>query len=102
MNKDLIEQLPADEKTVAEKLSSAAETMKPSQSFQWNLETQLMDTYQSQTGTAKQNSFMKFLTPIGWAIVAAIGVLLVSWMLRTLLPGIQPAAEAYSDSGSLI
>lgn len=92
MNKELLDQLPADEQPVAEKLSSAAETMKLSQSFQWNLETQLMNSYQSKTEGIGQNWFMKFLTPVGWAIVAIFGVLLLSWMLRSLLPGIQVAA----------
>ena len=92
MNKDLIDQLPADEQAVAVKLSSAAEIMKLSQSFQWNLETQLMDAYQSPKGNARQNSLMKFLTPAGWTIGAVIAVLLVSWMLRSLLPEMQPAA----------
>jgi Tol biopolymer transport system component len=92
MNKDLLNQLPADEQSLAEKLSSAAETMKLSQSFQWNLETQLMNAYQSKTEGIRQNWFMKFLTPVGWAIVAIFGVLVLSWMLRSLLPGIQVAA----------
>jgi WD40 repeat protein len=92
MNKDLINQLPSDEQAVAEKLSSAAETMKLSQSFQWNLETQLMNAYQSKTEAIGQNWFMKFLTPVGWAIVAIFGVLVLSWMLRSLLPGIQVAS----------
>jgi len=92
MNKELLDQLPADEQPVAEKLSSAAETMKLPQSFQWNLETQLMNAYPSKTERIRQNWFIKFLTPVGWAIVAIFGVLLLSWMLRSLLPGIQVAA----------
>lgn len=90
MNKELLDQLSAEERQAAEKLSSAAETMELSQSFQWNLETRLMDAYPSQN--EKQNSMMKFLKPVGWALAAVAGVLLVGWMLRTLLPGVQPAA----------
>jgi Tol biopolymer transport system component len=93
MNKELLDQLPADEQPVAEKLSSAAETMKLSQSFQWNLETQLMNAYQSKTEGVGRNWLMKFLSPVGWAIVAIFGMLLLSWMLRSLLPGIQVAAR---------
>jgi Tol biopolymer transport system component len=89
MNKDLLDQLSADERQTAEKLSSAAETMKLSQSFQWNLETKLMDAHPSQN--EKQNSRMKFLKPFGWVLAAVAAVLLAGWMLRTLLPGIQPA-----------
>jgi hypothetical protein len=88
MNKELLDQLSADERQVAEKLSSAAETMKLSQSFQWNLETKLMDAYPSQN--EKGNSIMKFLKPAGWAFAAVVAVLLVSWIFRTSIPGIQP------------
>lgn len=91
MNKELLDQLSSDERQVAENVSSAAEMMKLSQSFQWNLETKLMDAYPSQN--ERQNSLMKFLKPIGWVLAAVAGILLVSWVLRTLLPGIQPAAE---------
>ena len=92
MNKDLLDQLSADEQSAAEKLSSAAETMKLSLSFQWNLETQLMNAHQSKTEGIGRNWLMRFLTPVGWAIVAIFGVLVLSWMLRFLLPGIQVAA----------
>jgi Tol biopolymer transport system component len=92
MNKELLDQLPADEQAVAEKLSSAAETMKLSQSFQWNLETQLMNVYPSKTERIERNRLMKFLSPVGWVIVAIFGVLVLSWILRSLLPGIQVAA----------
>jgi Tol biopolymer transport system component len=92
MNRELLDQLPADEQPIAEKLSSAAETMQLSQSFQWNLETQLMNAYPSKTEGTVRNWFMKFLSPVGWAIVAIFGVLVLSWMLRSLLPGIQVAA----------
>src|SRR5215216_5135063 len=93
MNKDLINQLPADEQALAEKISTAAESMKLSQNFQWNLETQLMDTYQSKKGGAGQSWFMKFAAPLSWGVAVFIVVLLLSWALRSLLPELQPAAE---------
>jgi hypothetical protein len=89
MNKELFNQLSTDERQVAEKLSSAADTMKLSQSFQWDLETRLMDAYKS---NAQENRFMKFMAPVGWAVIAILTVLLAGWLLRNLLPGIQPAA----------
>jgi Tol biopolymer transport system component len=89
MNKNLIDQLPTDEKPVAEKISSAAEQMKLSQSFQWNLETELMNAYKPKL---QENRVMKLLSPAGWVIAVIAGVLLMSWFLRTLLPTIQPAA----------
>lgn len=90
MNKDLLVQLSAEERAAAEKLSSAAEMMKLSQSFQSNLETQLMDVYSSQN--QKRNMFMQFLKPVGWVVIAIVGVLLANWMFRNLLPGIQAGA----------
>lgn len=92
MNEDLINQLPADEQAVAEKIASAAETIKFSQSFQWNLETQLMDAYKSKKEGRPQSSLAKFLAPAAWAIAVVSSVLLLGWMFRSLLPGLQPAA----------
>ena len=94
MNKDLLNHLPADEQPVAEKLSYAAETMKLSPSFQWNLETQLMNAYKSKTEGIQQNRFMKFLTPAGWAIATVFGVLVISWAIRSLVPHHPIAAGA--------
>lgn len=91
MNKDLIDQLPANEQLVAERLASAAEQMKLAPGFGSNLEIQLMDAFPSQK--QKINPFVRMLKPIGWALIAVVGILLASWMLRTLLPGVQPAAE---------
>ena len=91
MNKDLIDQLPADERLAAERLAFAAEQMKLSPGFQSNLEIQLMDAFPSQK--QKSNAFVRMLKPIGWAFTVVAGILFASWMLRTLLPGVQPAAE---------
>ena len=91
MNKDWLQQLPVDERAAAKKLSSAAEAMKLSQTFQWNLETQLMEAYSSQKRN-EQSLFMKFLAPAAWAIAAVIIMLALSWMLRTWSPVIRPAA----------
>lgn len=91
MNKDLLDQLSADERAAAEKLSAAAEMMKLSQSFRSNLETQLMDAYPSQN--EKQNSLMKFLKPVGLVMAVVAAVLLANWIFGSLLPGIQPGAN---------
>jgi hypothetical protein len=91
MNKDLIGQLPADEQLVAERITFAAQQMKLTPGFQSNLEIQLMDAFPSDKGTS--NAFARVLKPIGWVLTIMAGILLASWMLRTLLPGVQPAAE---------
>jgi hypothetical protein len=91
MNNDLIGQLPADEQLVAARIAFAAEQMKLSPGFQSNLEIQLMDAFPSHK--EKSNGFARVLKPIGWVLTVIAGILLASWMLRTLLPGVQPAAE---------
>jgi WD40 repeat protein len=90
MNKELLDKLPADERSVAEHLSSAAEYIKLSESFQWTLEVQLMNAYPSQN--KGRSLLMSFMRPVAWALTVLIAVLLAGWMLRTLLPPIQPAA----------
>ena len=92
MNKELLNQLPADEQLVAVKLSSVAEQMKLSQSFQWNLETQLRAAYQSKKEAGQKSRPLNILSPIGWAIATICSVLLLSWIVRTLLPELQVAA----------
>ena len=49
MNKDLLNQLPADEQPVASKLDSVAEDMQLSPTFQWELENQLMEAAKTKT-----------------------------------------------------
>ena len=89
MNSDLINQLAADEQTTAEKLSAAAESMKLSQNFQWDLDAQLMERYQAKTAVSP---FMKFAAPLGWTVAVLVFVFLLSWAMQTLLPKPQPAA----------
>lgn len=91
MTKELIGQLPADEQLVAERIAFAAQQMKLSPGFQSNLEIQLMDAFPSHK--EKSNAFARVLKPIGWVLTVIAGILLASWMLRTLLPSVQPAAE---------
>jgi WD40 repeat protein len=94
MNKELLDQLAPDEQSAALQLSSAAEEMHLSPDFQWKLETELMDAYTSNKAGKRSSSFMRFLVPVGWAILAVCGVLLLNWALRTLLPEVQVATGA--------
>jgi len=88
MNKDIFDQLPADEQPVAEKLNSISENMKVPQSFQWTLESQLMDAYQNKSKPAK-GWFSKIIVPVTWALVAVLGIFLLNWTLRSLTPSEQ-------------
>jgi Tol biopolymer transport system component len=91
MNKDLLDQIPAEEKPVASKLTSLVEAMQPSQAFQLELENQLLDKA-TKTQTA-QSWIIKFMIPMAWGIAAIAGVLLLSWVIRSLAPQVTPAAE---------
>ena len=90
MNKDLLNQFPADEQPIASKLNSLVDDMQISQSFEWELETQLIDKAKMRTQPV-QNWFTKIMIPIGWVGAAVCGVLLLSWAIRSLVPN-QPIA----------
>ena len=92
MNKDLLNQLPADEQPVASKLDSLAGMMHPSPGFQWELETRLIEEYKSKTEARQSGWFMKAMVPIGWALVAGAALFLLNWTLRSISPGSSPAA----------
>jgi WD40 repeat protein len=83
MNKEIFEQMPADEHTIAVKLNSAAETMKIDQTFQWKLESHLMDTYQNKSQPAR-GWFSKFVTTTAWVTLAIGGIFLFGWAIRSL------------------
>ena len=89
MNKDLLDQISAEEQPMASKLNSLIDDMQPSQAFQWDLENQLIDKATTQPA---QSWFVKIWIPIGWAIVALGGVLLLNWVFRSLVPRPLPAA----------
>jgi len=89
MNKDLLDQIPAEEQPVASKLNSLIEDMQPSQAFQWELENQLME--KAASVQPAQGWFTKLITPLGWAIAAILGVLMFNWTIRSLAPQMPPA-----------
>lgn len=89
MNKDLLDQIPAEEQPMASKIGSMVENMQPSQAFQWDLENQLMD--KARTPPA-QSWITKIMIPIGWGIAAIFGVMVLNWAFRFLVPQTSPAA----------
>lgn len=98
MNKDLLDQISADEQPMAERLMSAAEEMKISPNFQQTLETQLMNANKSKSQTA-QGWHIKLFSLTGWAVLILVGVVLLSWSIRSLAVN-QPASEITPDSAS--
>ena len=53
MNKELLNQIPAEEQLTASKLYYAAETMQVPPAFQWKLETALMEAYETKIKPAQ-------------------------------------------------
>jgi hypothetical protein len=98
MNKDLLNQLPVDEQPIASKLNSLVDDMQISQSFEWELETQLIDKAKMRPQPV-QNWFTKIMIPIGWVSAAVCSVLLLSWAIRSLVPNQPIAAGATPNPG---
>ena len=98
MNKDLLDQISADEQPMAERLMSAAEEMKISPNFQRTLETQLMNANKSKSQPA-QGWHIKLFSSVGWAVLILAGVFLLNWSIRSLAVN-QPASEITPDSAS--
>lgn len=92
MNKDLLDQIPAEEQPIASKLNFLAEDMQPSQVFQWDLENQLMDKAETTQPSQGGGWIKKIMVPLGWSIAALCGVLLLNWTVRSFVPQTPPAA----------
>jgi len=92
MNKDILNQLTADEQHAASKIVEAAETMQVSPTFRWDLETQLMEKYKTQRQSI-QGWFTKFAGNMGWAFLAIGVVFLLSWTIRSLVPNLSAASN---------
>ncbi len=90
MNKDLLNQLPADEQPIASKLDSLAEDMQLSPAFQAELETQLMDTYKTKTQPARRWQ-AKIIPSLGWALLVFAAVFVLNWTVRSVAAP-QPSA----------
>jgi Tol biopolymer transport system component len=95
MTNDLIHQLPADEQPVASKLSSVAEEMQLSPSFQSDLETQLMEKARMLSQPAS-GWFTKIMPAIGWAVLVVGAIALLNWTIRSMAPALPPAAAETS------
>ena len=96
MNKELLNQIPHDEHSAASKLFSTAETMQVPPAFQWKLETELMEAHKAKTKPA-QSRVGKITHSLGWALLAACGVLLLSWTIRFVTFDGTPAESGAPD-----
>jgi hypothetical protein len=96
MNKELLNQIPLDEQPTASKLFSTAETMKVPHTFQWKLETELMEAYKTKTKPL-QSRVGKLTRSVGWALLALGGIVILSWAIRSVLPDQIPAEGGTSN-----
>jgi Tol biopolymer transport system component len=96
MNKNLPNQIPADEQPIASKLDSLVEDMQLSPTFQWELETQLMDAAKIKT-QPEQEWRTKIIPAMGWAILALGAVFLLNWSISSLAPDSLPGAGETSE-----
>src|SRR5688572_32083833 len=96
MNKELLNQIPAEEHPSASKLYSTAETMKVPPDFQWKLETQLMEAYKTKAKPA-QSWPGKITRSVGWALLVLYGIFLLSWTIRSVTFGQTPAQAGTSN-----
>jgi len=95
MNKDLLNQIPADEQRIASTLYSMGEDMKVSPNFEWELETQLIDAAITRTQPV-EGWHTKILAPMGWVLFAICSVYMLNWIVRSLPPE-QPTAGSASS-----
>src|SRR5262245_20865638 len=91
MNKEILNQIPTEDQPIASRLQAAAEDMQLSPTFQWELETQLMEKHKKNS-RPPQGWFGKIATPVGWAILAIGAVVLLSWTIRSLVPNLSAAS----------
>ncbi|HEU0295905.1 MAG TPA: LpqB family beta-propeller domain-containing protein [Anaerolineales bacterium] len=92
MNKEILKQTPADEQLVAFQLDALVEDLQLSPTFQWELETQLMEQYETKTQSSQPGWYTKIMPAVGWAILAIGAVFLLSSTMRSVIPDLQPAA----------
>jgi len=96
MNKELLDQIPAEELPIASKLFSAAETMKVPYDFQWELETELMKALRSKS-RPRQSWYGNITRALGWALLVLGGIVILSWISRSVLPDQIPAEGGTSN-----
>jgi Tol biopolymer transport system component len=100
MNKDLLNQLSDDEQRIASKLDSIAEDMQLSPTFQWELETQLIDKAKVITQPSR-GWHTKIIPTLGWTILALFAVISLNWIVRSLAPA-QPSAQGGTPVPNLL
>lgn len=92
MNKDLLNQLPDDDRPAASKLDSLVQDLHISPAFQSELEKKLMDSADKKTQSARRNG-TRLLPALMWTALAIGAMLLLNWTIRSLASG-SPAAGA--------
>lgn len=90
MNK-FLSQLTPEDQTVSDILQSNAQSIQVTPQFQSNLEARLKQAHPANKQPS-QDSRIKILPAIGWAILAISAFLVLNWAIRALIPNLQPAA----------
>jgi hypothetical protein len=93
MNKDLLNQIPAEEQPMASHLAALAEDMPLSPAFAWELENRLMEKHQTQDEHVRPTWYTRIVPALGWAIAALGAVFLLSLIMPSLIPALQPGTE---------
>ena len=86
-----LSQLPPEDQTVSDILQSNAQSIQVTPQFQSNLEARLKQAH-LENKQPSQDSRIKILPAIGWAILAIGAFLVLNWAIRGLIPNLQPAA----------
>jgi Tol biopolymer transport system component len=99
MNKEILNQIPADEQPIASKLQAVAEDMQLSPTFQWELEHQLMEKYKAKNRPVS-GWFAQIMPTLGWAFAAICALFLLNWAIRSLVPNLSAASGETSTPAS--
>ena len=77
-------------------LFSSAESMEVPPAFQWKLETELMKALRSKS-RPRQSWYGNITRALGWALLVLGGIVILSWISRSVLPDQIPAEGGTSN-----
>ena len=92
MTNDFLHQLPHEDQSVSDILSSKAQSIRVNPQFQADLEARLKEAH-PENKQPQQGFRFKILPTVGWAVVAIAAFLILNWAVRSLVPDMQPAAD---------
>jgi len=90
MNKETFDQLPSEDRNIANLLDTTAESIQVNPTFHNELEAKVRSSFNSESKTASFKT--KLIPALGWTFAAISAILLLNWALRSLTNTPQPAA----------